>query len=277
MGLRSSSLLCFAILLAYSSITNGFDVTKILGQYPKFSTLNKYLTETKLAEQINSRNTITILAVDDDGASAIASKSPEAIKAIISTHVVLDYFDSKKLVEAIGSQQQLTTLYQSSGLAVNNQGFIKVSLIGEGAIAFGSAVSGAPTGEAELVGTVMSEPYNISILQVTKFIVAPGIDSKAPSSGSSQGSAKAPAAATPSKDTAAETPSDSVKAPAQNASTPPENAKEPTSSDTAVTPTTAESPMEDATKAPATSPDVAEVKLQESTNYRYGEMHSVEL
>lgn len=195
MGFKSSSLLCLALVLAVSSaVVHAFDITKLLGQSPEFATFNKYLTETKLVDQINKRNTITVLAVDDAGLGAISGKSPEAIKAILSTHVILDYFDEKKLMEAQGSKQILTTLYQASGLAVNQQGFLKVALVGEGEIAFGSAVNGAPI-DAELVKTVTSQPYNVSILQVSKAIVFPGVDSaqngKAPVS-SSQTTAKAP-------------------------------------------------------------------------------------
>jgi len=104
-----------ALLLAFSSAIHGFDITKMLEEYPELSSFNKHITEAKLADQINSRNTITVLAVDNDGISSIAGKSPEVIKAIISTHIVLDYYDEKKLVEAQAASPQLTTLYQSSG------------------------------------------------------------------------------------------------------------------------------------------------------------------
>jgi hypothetical protein len=33
----------------------------LLGQNPDFATFNKYLTESKLVDQINRRNTITVL------------------------------------------------------------------------------------------------------------------------------------------------------------------------------------------------------------------------
>ena len=202
MDFKNSSLLCLALFLACSSAIRAFDITQLLGQYPEFSTFNKYLTETKLADQINSRNTITVLAVEDSAMHSIAAKSPEAIKAIIGTHVILDFFDEKKLMEAQASSQQLTTLFQASGLAVNQQGFLKVALVGEGEIAFGSAASDAPADATELVRTVTSEPYNISILQVTKPILAPGVDSPTPASSSgaqpSQGD-KAPIAAQSAK------------------------------------------------------------------------------
>ncbi|KAK7384828.1 hypothetical protein VNO78_30531 [Psophocarpus tetragonolobus] len=218
MNSKGSSLLFLALFLASSSVIHGFDITKLLGENSKFSTFNKYLTEAKLADEINKRNTITVLAVANGAISSIAGKSPEAIKAIISTHVILDYFDEKKLMEAVGSKQPMTTLYQSSGLAKGKQGFIKVSLIGEGEIAFGSAENGAPADSSELMSTIHSEPYNVSILEVTKPIIVSGIDSSStPSPAQSPkapaGAAEAPApakatAAAPEKNAAAPSPSD---------------------------------------------------------------------
>ncbi|KAE9599436.1 hypothetical protein Lal_00039536 [Lupinus albus] len=175
MSLKSSSLLYLSLFLTFSCAIHAFDITKLLKKYPEFSTFNNYLTQTNLADQINKRNTITILAVDDGTASSISGKPEATIKAIISTHVILDYFDEKKLTEAIGSADELTTLYQSSGLAVNRQGFIKVALVGEGNIGFGSAVKGAPV-DVELERTITTQPYNISIIKVSKLIVFPGAD-----------------------------------------------------------------------------------------------------
>ncbi|XP_004498590.1 fasciclin-like arabinogalactan protein 14 [Cicer arietinum] len=249
MGFKSSSLLCLALLLAVSSSIHAFDITKLLGQNPDFATFNKYLTETKLAEPINSRNTITILAVSDAGLSSLSGKSQQFIKASLSTHVILDFFDEKKLMEAQGSGQLLTTLYQSSGLAMNQQGFIKVALIGEGEIAFGSAVNGAPL-DVSLVKTVVSQPYNISILQVTKLIVVPGLDAQTPAS---SGNAQAPAAA--------KTPAEGAKSPvpAQNAKAPVASAKAPVPAQGAKAPAPAQKANADAPTSGAQSPSSEEV------------------
>ena len=210
MGYKNSCLLCLSLFLAISSSIHALDITKLLGKYPEFATFSKYLTETKLTEEINKRNTITILAVDDGAVSALSGKSQQTVKAILSTHVILDYYDQKKLIEAQGNEQQLTTLYQSSGLAVNEQGFLKVALVGEGEIAFGSAVKGAAF-NVSLVKTVTTQPYNISILQVTKLITFPGVDSLAPTP-SPPSKAEAPVASPPpqSEEVIASSPSDDV-------------------------------------------------------------------
>ncbi|CAL0323115.1 unnamed protein product [Lupinus luteus] len=206
MSLKSSSLLYLSLFLTFSCAIHAFDITKLLNKYPELSTFNNYLTQTNLADQINTRNTITILAVDNGAASSISGKSQATIKAIISTHVVLDYFDEKKLTEAIGSGEELTTLYQSSGLAVNRQGFIKVALVGEGNIGFGSAVKGA-TVDAELERTVTTQPYNISIIKVSKLIVFPGADNVKTAKATAPVSSQSSEAPAPSRKVKAPSPS----------------------------------------------------------------------
>lgn len=274
MSFKSSSLLCIALLLALSSTINGFNITEMLEKYPELSSFNKYITESKLADQINSRNTITVLAVENGAISSISGKTPEVIKAIIATHVILDYYDEKKLMEVQASSPQLTTLYQSTGLAVNQQGFVNVSLIGEGEIAF------TPAGTkdySELVKTVTTQPYNISILQITKPLIAPGIDNQTKSAQSPQQAkaspptetakapapstktAKAPAPSTESAKAPATKDGAKAPAPAEDAKSPtaPESAEAPAPSETAAAPSPAESPKADApteADAPADGP-----------------------
>lgn len=262
MGFKSSSLLCLAILLAVSSSIHALDIAKLLNKSPEFASFTKALTETKLIDQINSRNTITILALNDGAMGGISGKSPQAIKAILSTHVILDYFDEKKLMEAQGSGQLLTTLYQASGLAQNQQGFVKVALIGEGEIAFGSAVQGSPI-DVELVKSVVSEPYNVSILQVTKPITFPVGDAQAPAA---PGNAKAPAVSAKAPVASAEAPvpanGSKAPAPAQDAmaDAPITGAGTPTSAE-AIAPTPSDATVADSPAAGPTAADVSSPSL----------------
>lgn len=257
MGFKSSSLLCLAVVLAVSSSIHALDVGKLLAKSPEFAAFTKALTETKLIDQINSRNSITILALNDGAMGGLSGKSPAATKAILSTHVILDFFDEKKLMEAQGSGQLLTTLYQASGLAQNQQGFVKVALVGEGEIAFGSAVKGSPV-DVELVKSVVSQPYNVSILQVTKPITFAGVDS--PSAKAPAGSAKAPIASAKAPLSAK-----GAKAPAPidaMADAPTTGAETPTSEEvTAPTPSSdapvADSPAEGPIAADVASPSLA--------------------
>ena len=188
MGLRNSSVLCLALMLSFSSAINCLDITKTLGQYPEFSTFNKYLTETKLAEQINSAKAVTILALDNAALASLSGKSVDAVKTVIGTHVITDFYDEKKLVDAVGSHAELATLSPASGSAAK----VYVSLINEGEVAFGSAAG--TTFDSKLVKTVTTEPNVVSVLQVTKPIVA------APSSTTDSAGTTAAVAETPNAD-----------------------------------------------------------------------------
>ncbi|GAV78074.1 Fasciclin domain-containing protein, partial [Cephalotus follicularis] len=245
MSLHTSPIfaLFFSFFLLLSS-TNAFNISKLLGQYPGFTTFNNYLTQTQLADTINSRQTITVLAVDNSAISPLSSHPTDVIKKILSAHVILDYFDVPKLQKLQNKTAILTTLLQSSGQATGQQGFLNVTVLSTGGVAFGSAVAGSNLG-SNLVKSVASQPYNISVLQVSNVIIPTGI---AGGTNSSTNSSAPPPSSSSSSSSPANTPSKSptpavapTKAPA------PSNAKPPA----AATPKSSKAP------APSTAPSDA--------------------
>ncbi|GFP81634.1 fasciclin-like arabinogalactan protein 3 [Phtheirospermum japonicum] len=177
MSLSTSSavvLLISAVFLLSTATTSAFNITRILDQNPDFSQFNGLLSQTHLADDINRRKTITVLALTNDRLGVLAGKSVDVIKRILSTHVVLDYYDVLKLNKLKGNRTVLTTLYQATGAADDQQGFLNVAHNADG-ISFGSAMAGAPI-DSKLEGSVASQPYNISVLSVSQAIIAPGID-----------------------------------------------------------------------------------------------------
>lgn len=194
MNSKASTLLCLALFLLLSSATSAFNITKLLGRHSALSTFNDFLTKTQLAEQINSRNTITVLVVDNKDLAGVSGIPLDTIKKILSLHVILDYYDIEKLTELPNKTALVPTLFQASGLAIGQQGFLNVSLINEGEIAFGSAVKGSSL-NSKLVESVAAQPYNISVLQITSPIVPPGIDQSAASPTNSPPEAATPVAA----------------------------------------------------------------------------------
>ncbi|GAU15185.1 hypothetical protein TSUD_09230 [Trifolium subterraneum] len=255
MGFKSSYLLCLTIFLAVSSSIHAFDIIKLLADKPDYATFSKHLTETKLVDQINSRKTVTVLVVNNDAMSAISGKSPELIKSVMSTHVLLDYYDEKNLIQdVIGKNQPLTSL--------NQQGSVKVALIGEGSIAFGSAASGAPAPDAEVVQPVVSEPSSFSIIEVSKLIMASGLlDSKtqaSPSTGQAPAAAKTPTEGAKAPVASSKAPTASAKAPVSTegakSAAPTEGAKSAAPTEEAKAPTkSAEAPTHDAKAAAPTT------------------------
>ncbi|KAK1268234.1 Fasciclin-like arabinogalactan protein 14 [Acorus gramineus] len=167
-------LLLLLLLLSAATFSAAFNITKILNQYPDYSVFNALLSETGIADAINHRQTITVLAVPNGPASSLSSQPPDVAKRLASLHVVLDYYDLDKL-RSLSKGTTLTTLFQTTGLASSHLGFLNVSHTkNPDGLAFGSAVPGSPL-SASLVKTVAAQPYNVSVLEVSAVIFPPGI------------------------------------------------------------------------------------------------------
>lgn len=203
--MASQHALLLAVLLAgLASSASAFNITRLLGDLSDFSSFNNLLTQTKLAEEINRRQTITVLALDNSASGSISSLSPDVQRKVLAMHVVLDYYDTAKLEAIKGKSATFTTLFQSSGQATDRMGFLNFTKrASDGAMVFGSAEPGAPI-ESRVVKSVASRPYNVSVLQVSAAIVPPGVGGKV-AAPPPRGSAPAPA---PAKGKKAEPPSD---------------------------------------------------------------------
>ncbi|GMH06929.1 hypothetical protein Nepgr_008769 [Nepenthes gracilis] len=227
----STSILLLSVLLC-SSLSSAFNITRLLNQHPEFSTFNDMLTQSGVAAAINSRRTITVLVVDNAAIGGITGKPPTTLRNILATHVILDYYDQTKLSDLSKKSTLLTTLFQTSGVADSMQGFLNVTRLISGEVVFGSAVKGAEH-NSTLVQVVAAQPYNISVLQISQPIIAPGFNQSAPISPSS----------TP--------PPKSATAPVKGPAATPPPAKVPAS---APAEEVADAPLATESEAPASSP-----------------------
>ncbi|KAL8056346.1 hypothetical protein ABFX02_04G114100 [Erythranthe guttata] len=264
MSLKLSLFLSF-FLVFHINANNAFNITQILGQYPDFSSFNTYLTQANLAGDINSRQTITVLVVENSNTSPLSGLSPDALKKILSVHVVLDYFDAPKIQKLSNTSTTVTTLFQASGLARGQQGFLNITHATADSISFKSAVAGATT-VSSLVKSVVSQPYNISVLQVSNVIVPPEptnstsnnstssspppstAPSTAPSASKTPPPPPPPTTVSPSKSPSAAPPTSS---PVPSASDAPTEAATPAAATPGSAPTAADAPAADAPAADA--------------------------
>ncbi|KAJ9178884.1 hypothetical protein P3X46_010731 [Hevea brasiliensis] len=200
--------LFFSFFLLFSTVST-FNITRILSNYSDFGNFNDMLSRTQLADAINSRRTITVLAVDNGNVSPLNGLSSDVQKRVLSLHVILDYYDLAKLQRLSKKSAILTTLYQSTGQAGGKEGFLNVTDMGGDQVAFGSAVAGSSL-NANLVQSVTAQPYNISVLQVSSLIMPESV-TKSNTSTKTPSPAKAPA---PSKAKPPAPASDMAPAPA---------------------------------------------------------------
>ncbi|CAL9059492.1 fasciclin-like arabinogalactan protein 14 [Musa acuminata AAA Group] len=169
------------LLLFVSSASSALDIVEILQPFPEYSTFTKYLTQTKVADEINRRKTITVLVVNDSAIAPLSSLSGDALKNAISVHVILDYYDPYTLDNLANKTALLTTLFQASGHATGRLGFLNYTELPGEQMVFGSAAPGAPL-NSELNKVVAVRPYDISVLGISAAIVPSGSGSVATTS-----------------------------------------------------------------------------------------------
>ncbi|KAL9226921.1 hypothetical protein vseg_002678 [Gypsophila vaccaria] len=202
------------IMLLFTTNISAFNITRLLNNHPQFSTFNDLLTQTGVAAEINKRQTITILVIENSGMGPITSKPQSTIKKILQTHALLDYYDTNKISDLSKSGSTAINFYQNTGVAYREQGQTRVINSG-GDIIFASAMKGGPH-DSKMVKSIAAQPYNISVIQISQPIVTPGLDQNAPSGPVASPVATPPAAAQPPKK--AEVPAPQAESPTEDLS-----------------------------------------------------------
>jgi hypothetical protein len=168
------------------AVAGGFNITEILDRYPEFKLFNYLLGKTRVAREVNRRNSVTILVPansDVDWLLRRSSRLPRAaLLELLSVHVVLDYYDAAKLAalpRGAGARPVVaTTLYQTFGPSAGDKaGFLTITPAPNGGVVFASAAPGALV-SATFKRAVTARPYNISVLQISNFVVPPGVITK---------------------------------------------------------------------------------------------------
>ncbi|CAA6663387.1 unnamed protein product [Spirodela intermedia] len=150
-----------AATLLSGAAVDAHNISTILEAFPEYSVYNGYLSQTKVADEINSRETVTVLVLTNDAALRLLT--------------VLDYYDAKKLHDLSEGSVLTTTLLQTTGAAPGNLGFINITDLA-GKVAMGSTSPGSK----------LDSHYTRSVKQIPT--VSPCWKSAPPSS--SQGSSK---------------------------------------------------------------------------------------
>ncbi|KAJ8632271.1 hypothetical protein MRB53_025607 [Persea americana] len=169
-------LLSIFLIISLTGISsNAHNITEILAPFPEYSLYSSYLTQTKLADEINSRQTLTCLVLDNSAMQTLASKQPlSTIKNALALLTLLDYYDAQKLHDISNGTTLSTTLYQTTGKASGNLGFVNITDLKGGKVGFGSASPGSPLASS-YTKSVKQIPYNISVIEISAPIIAPGL------------------------------------------------------------------------------------------------------
>jgi uncharacterized surface protein with fasciclin (FAS1) repeats len=164
-------LLLFLLVLAAATTTTttAYNITRLLAKHPEFSTFNHYLSVTHLAGDINRRDTITVLALDNAAMSSILSKglSLYTLRNVLALHVLTDYYGSKKLHQITDGSTLTSSMFQATGAAPGTTGYVNITDFKGGKVGFGAEDSDGEL-DAHYVKSVVEQPYSLSIIQISK-------------------------------------------------------------------------------------------------------------
>ncbi|OIW01104.1 hypothetical protein TanjilG_25212 [Lupinus angustifolius] len=167
-------LLLLLSLSVVATTVSAYNITDILSSYPNYTDFNRLLTQTKIADEINGRQTLTVLVLPNSIFSPVAASHPlSVVKKVLSLHVLLDYFDQAKLHQLSNGSTITTTLFQTTGTAEKNNGLVNITDFKDGSVGFGSAAPNSTIG-SNYTKSVKQIPYSISIIEINAPIVAPG-------------------------------------------------------------------------------------------------------
>ncbi|CAL5090632.1 unnamed protein product [Urochloa decumbens] len=154
-----------------------YNITRLLEPYKQYSKFNEMLSKTRLAYDINRRQTITVLAVDNAAMSALDHYSLQTIRHILSLHVLVDYYGDRKLKKLAHGSTASSSMYQATGAASGMSGYVNITRK-DGKVSFTTDDADDTVKPARYVKSIKEYPYDIAVLEVSSIISS--ADAEAP-------------------------------------------------------------------------------------------------
>lgn len=156
------------------------NITSFLNGHPEYKQYNRYLTETRVCDEINARGGVTVLVLGDGAMSTLVSDAGAdlgAIKNALRLHSLLDYWDVKKLKALPTGADTLTdTFYQASGgAATSATGSVKMAKLDGGGFGFASAASPGDSYDATFSKALKQTQYDFAVLEISAPIEFDGL------------------------------------------------------------------------------------------------------
>ncbi|EMS55677.1 hypothetical protein TRIUR3_04850 [Triticum urartu] len=156
------------------------NITSFLSGHPEYKQYNRYLTETRVCDEINARGGVTVLVLGDGAMSTLVSDAGAdlgAIKNALRLHALLDYWDVKKLKALPTGADTLTdTFYQAAGgAATSATGSVKMAKLEGGGFGFASAASPGDAYDATFTKALKQTQYDFAVLEVSAPIEFDGL------------------------------------------------------------------------------------------------------
>lgn len=178
--LLSVALAAAAMLISFApapTAATKYNITKLLEPYKQYSKFNEMLSKTRLAYDINRRQTITVLAVDNAAMAALDHYSLQTVRHILSLHVLVDYYGDKKLKKLAHGSTASSSMYQATGSASGMSGYVNITRQ-DGKVSFATDDADSGAKPSRYVKSIKEYPYDIAVLEVSSVISS--ADAEAP-------------------------------------------------------------------------------------------------
>lgn len=171
-----TTLLHFLLLTPISSL----NITTLLSPYPNLSDFSSLLSTTAVAADLDSRSSLTLLAVPN---SILRSTDPThhlpsstSLPDVLRYHVLLQYLSWPDLTQIPPTGKLITTLFQTTGRAVNDFGSVNITHDpATDAVTLSSPSAYSPS-NSTVLSLVKSIPYTLTILSINSLLIPSGPD-----------------------------------------------------------------------------------------------------
>ncbi|KAK6935863.1 FAS1 domain [Dillenia turbinata] len=171
-------------LLTISSLNSSIsslNITQLLTSYPDLSDFNSLLTTTSVADDLNQRSSLTLLAVPNSylrNSDLIHHPSSpySSIADVIRYHVLLQYLSWSDLHQIPASGKLITTLYQTTGRAPSNFGSVNITFSPSDDVVLVHPPVSYSSSNATILSLIKTLPYNVSIFTVNSLVIPYGFD-----------------------------------------------------------------------------------------------------
>ena len=180
----SSAQFFVAALLLCSVAANAQKVEDLLLPFPNYSAFKQLLIATGIINEVDMRSSLTFLMPDNAVLNSFVASHPtltaQEVADALRYHVLLQYLDVASLQTlAYTTGSQVTTLYQTTGRADGQDGFVNITGMANNVIEVSAAAPGSPP-QAAIITNVTAVPYNYSFFQIDNVLVPNNLKPMAP-------------------------------------------------------------------------------------------------
>ncbi|CAI9108099.1 OLC1v1007621C1 [Oldenlandia corymbosa var. corymbosa] len=147
------------------------DISTLLSSYPDLSDFASLLSSTSVAADLTSRSSLTVLAVPNTflrSSDLSSSSSSHHLADVLRYHILLEYLSWPDLRLIPPTGKLITTLFQTTGRASTNSGFLNLTRDPRSNTV---TIHSSSYSNATVLSLVKTLPYNVSVFSINSVLI----------------------------------------------------------------------------------------------------------